>query len=164
MALSNQERVAKAMDLLRAGLAPFVEREFTSPYQAKADDEARRYFRRRPHRGQEADRRVGRGGAPEADVGGMERRLRQDARPCRLRADLRRTGDFARIHPLPRSGADEPDDLDTRLVVLPPEHPYTKEPGSAAETAGRAILEIEARLPGGTPIRSFAPRRRTAGR
>ncbi|MGH7577593.1 MAG: Swt1 family HEPN domain-containing protein [Longimicrobiales bacterium] len=27
MALTNQERVGKAMDLLRAGLAPFVERE-----------------------------------------------------------------------------------------------------------------------------------------
>ena len=40
----------------------------------------------------------------------------------RLRADLRKMGDFARIHPLPRSGADVPDDLDARLVVLPPEH------------------------------------------
>ncbi|TAK54308.1 MAG: ATP-binding protein [Gammaproteobacteria bacterium] len=59
----------------------------------------------------------------------------------RLRADLRRAGDFARIHPLPRSGADVPDDLDARLVVLPAEHPYTKEPGNAAETAARAILE-----------------------
>ena len=37
----------------------------------------------------------------------------------RLRADLRKTGDFSRIHPLPRSGADVPDDLDARLVVLP---------------------------------------------
>ncbi len=36
----------------------------------------------------------------------------------RLRADLRKTGDFSRIHPLPRSGADVPDDLDARLVVL----------------------------------------------
>jgi len=53
----------------------------------------------------------------------------------RLRADLRKTGDFARIHPLPRTGADVPDDIDARLVVLPAEHPYTKEPGNAAETA-----------------------------
>ena len=37
----------------------------------------------------------------------------------RLRADLRKMGDFARIHPLPRSVADVPDDLDARLVVLP---------------------------------------------
>ena len=35
------------------------------------------------------------------------------------------------------SGADVPDDLDARLVVLPAEHPYSKEPGSAAETAAQ---------------------------
>ena len=39
----------------------------------------------------------------------------------RLRADLKKTGDFSRIHALPRSGADVPDDLDARLVVLPAE-------------------------------------------
>jgi len=65
----------------------------------------------------------------------------------RLRADLRRVGDFSRIHPLPRSGADVPDDLDGRLVVLSAEHPYTKEPGSAAETAARAILESRGNTP-----------------
>ena len=65
----------------------------------------------------------------------------------RLRADLRKTGDFSRIHPLPRSGADVPDDLDARLVVLPAEHPYTKEPGNAAETAARAILESRGNTP-----------------
>ena len=65
----------------------------------------------------------------------------------RLRADLRKTGDFARIHPLPRSGADVPDDLDARLVVLPAEHPYTKEPGNAAEMAARAILESRGNTP-----------------
>src|SRR5262245_9305836 len=31
MAISNQERVGKAMDLLREGLAPFVEREILRP-------------------------------------------------------------------------------------------------------------------------------------
>jgi predicted AAA+ superfamily ATPase len=65
----------------------------------------------------------------------------------RLRADLRKTGDFHRIHPLPRSGADVPDDLDARLVVLPAEHTYTKEAGSAAETAARAILESRGNTP-----------------
>ena len=65
----------------------------------------------------------------------------------RLRADLRRPGDFARIHPVPRSGADVPDDLDARLVVLPAEHPYSKEPGNAAETAARAILESRGNTP-----------------
>jgi predicted AAA+ superfamily ATPase len=65
----------------------------------------------------------------------------------RLRADLRKTGDFGRIHPMPRSGADVPDDLDTRLVVLPAEHAYTKEPNSAAETAARGILESRGNAP-----------------
>ena len=65
----------------------------------------------------------------------------------RVRADLRKTGDFARIHPLPRSGADVPDDLDARLVVLPAEHPYSKEPGSAAEMGARTILESRGNTP-----------------
>ena len=33
MAITNQERVGKAMDLLKAGLAPFIEREMKSQYQ-----------------------------------------------------------------------------------------------------------------------------------
>ena len=65
----------------------------------------------------------------------------------RLRADLRKTGDFTRVHPLPQSGADVPDDLDARLVVLGVEHPYSKEPGSAAETAAKAILESRGNTP-----------------
>ena len=36
MAISNHERVNKAMDLLKAGLGPFAEREFMNAYQAKA--------------------------------------------------------------------------------------------------------------------------------
>ena len=31
MAITNHERVGKALDLLKAGLAPFVERELKSP-------------------------------------------------------------------------------------------------------------------------------------
>ncbi len=65
----------------------------------------------------------------------------------RLRANLQKTGDFSRIHPLPHSGADVPDDLDTRLVVLPSEHSYSKESGSAAETAAKAILESRGSTP-----------------
>jgi predicted AAA+ superfamily ATPase len=65
----------------------------------------------------------------------------------RLRADLRKAGDFARIHPLPRSSADVPDDLEARLVVLPAEHSYTKEPGNAAEMLARAILESRGTTP-----------------
>jgi predicted AAA+ superfamily ATPase len=66
---------------------------------------------------------------------------------ARIRADLRKMGDFSRVHALPRSGADVPDDLDARLVVLPPEHPYSKENGSAAENAARAILESRGNTP-----------------
>jgi predicted AAA+ superfamily ATPase len=65
----------------------------------------------------------------------------------RLRADLRRMGDFTRLHALPRSGADVPDDLDARLVVLPTDSPYSREPGNAAETAARAILESRGTTP-----------------
>jgi hypothetical protein len=48
---------------------------------------------------------------------------------------------------MPRSGADVPDDRDARLVVLPVEHSYTKEPGSAADTAARSILESRGNTP-----------------
>jgi hypothetical protein len=50
------------------------------------------------------------------------------------------------MHPLPRSGADVPEDLNARLVVLPADHPYSKT-GSAAETAARAILEARGNTP-----------------
>jgi predicted AAA+ superfamily ATPase len=65
----------------------------------------------------------------------------------RLRKDLERKGDFSRIHPLPQSGQDVPDDLDARLVVLGIHHPYGKEPGSAAEVAAKAILESRGSTP-----------------
>ncbi|MGH7615815.1 MAG: Swt1 family HEPN domain-containing protein, partial [Gemmatimonadaceae bacterium] len=65
----------------------------------------------------------------------------------RLRDDLKKTGDFSRIHPAPRSGADVPDDLDARLVVLSAEHPYSKEGASPAETAAKAILESRGSSP-----------------
>jgi predicted AAA+ superfamily ATPase len=65
----------------------------------------------------------------------------------RLRADLRRTGDFVRVHPLPRSGQDVPDDLDARLVVLGVEHPYSREPNSPAETEAKAILASRGSAP-----------------
>jgi predicted AAA+ superfamily ATPase len=65
----------------------------------------------------------------------------------RLRADLRNTGDFGRIHPLPQSGQDVPDDLDARLVVLRTDHPYSKESSCSAEVAARAILESRGSTP-----------------
>ena len=65
----------------------------------------------------------------------------------RLCADLRKIGDFSRVHPLPGSSADVPDDLDARLVVLGINHAYSKEPGNAAENAAKAILETRGSTP-----------------
>ena len=55
--------------------------------------------------------------------------------------------DFSRVHPLPQSGQDVPDDLDARLVVLRTDHPYSKEPGGAAEAAAKAIFESRGSTP-----------------
>ncbi|MBU2261083.1 MAG: AAA+ family ATPase, partial [Proteobacteria bacterium] len=66
---------------------------------------------------------------------------------ARLRKDVERKGDFSRVHPLPQSGQDVPDDLGARLVVLGINHPYGKEPGSAAEVAAKAILESKGSTP-----------------
>ena len=65
----------------------------------------------------------------------------------RLRSDLRRTGDFRRVHPLPQSGQDVPDDFDARLVVLGMDQPYSKGKESPAEAAAKAILESRGNTP-----------------
>jgi hypothetical protein len=66
----------------------------------------------------------------------------------RLRKDLERTkGDFNRIHSMPQTGADVPDDLDARLVVLGTAYPYTKESDSAGLVAAKAILETRGNSP-----------------
>jgi predicted AAA+ superfamily ATPase len=65
----------------------------------------------------------------------------------RGRFDLRKTGDFHRVHPLPQSGQDVPDDMDARLIVLGIEHPYSKEKGNAAERASKAIFESRGNTP-----------------
>ena len=65
----------------------------------------------------------------------------------RLRKDLAEKGDFPRIHPMPQSGQDVPDDLDARLVVLRVDHPYSKEPTCAALTAAKKILEAKGNTP-----------------
>src|SRR6476620_4899724 len=44
MAITNHERVGKAMDLLKQGLGPFVEREFKSSYKERSIGEAARYL------------------------------------------------------------------------------------------------------------------------
>jgi hypothetical protein len=66
---------------------------------------------------------------------------------ARVRNDLKKTGDFVRIHAMPKSGADVPDDLDARLVVLSSDHLYAKDGDSAAEIAARAILESRGNAP-----------------
>lgn len=65
----------------------------------------------------------------------------------RLKADLRRNGDFPGIHTLPKTGADVPDEHSARLVVLPAEFPYGRGEGSPAESAARAILESRGSSP-----------------
>lgn len=65
----------------------------------------------------------------------------------RLRIDLKSIGDFCRVHPLPQSGADVPDDVDARLVVLSTEFPYSKDAGNKAEAAAKAILESRGNSP-----------------
>ena len=66
----------------------------------------------------------------------------------RLRKDLERTkGDFNRIHSMPQTGADVPDDLDARLVVLGTAYPYTKESDSTGLVASKAILEARGNSP-----------------
>ena len=65
----------------------------------------------------------------------------------RLRADLRNTGDFSRVHPLPQSGQDVPDDLDARLVVLGIDTPYSKEADCPAVKAAKSIFESRGNSP-----------------
>jgi hypothetical protein len=65
----------------------------------------------------------------------------------RLRADLRKLGDFNRVHPMPGSSADVPDDLDARLVVLGVEQAYSRDATNAAETAAKAIFETRGSAP-----------------
>ena len=65
----------------------------------------------------------------------------------RLRANLRRTGDFNRIHPLPSSGQDVPDDQDAGLVVLGIGYPYSREKDNAALVFAKDILEMRGSTP-----------------
>ena len=65
----------------------------------------------------------------------------------RLRTDLRTAGDFQRIHTVPQSGADIPDDMDARLVVLGTEHPHSSGSNGKAQAAATAILENRGNTP-----------------
>jgi predicted AAA+ superfamily ATPase len=65
----------------------------------------------------------------------------------RLRSNLAQKGDFRRIHPLPHSGADVADELESRLVVLGIDHPYSKDPHCPALVTAKAILESRGNAP-----------------
>ncbi len=65
----------------------------------------------------------------------------------RIRANMAERGEFRRIHALPASSNDVPDDLDARLVVLGLEHYYSKDSNSPAESAARLILESRGNSP-----------------
>ncbi len=65
----------------------------------------------------------------------------------RLAADLKQRGDFSRIHPLPQSGQDVPDDRDARLVVLGNDQPYSRGADNPAQLAAASILESRGSAP-----------------
>ncbi|MYD54516.1 MAG: ATP-binding protein, partial [Chloroflexi bacterium] len=86
-----------------------------------------------------------------------DRALQLERDPDKLHAELKKRleadlgfssrdtslrGDFARIHLLPRSGAEVPDERSTRLVVLDTDHDFARgQADSPAEVAARAILD-----------------------
>ena len=75
---------------------------------------------------------------PDAVHGELERRLQRDLglKP----RDEQRRGDFYAVHLMPQSGADVPDQLETRLVVLDADHAYSRGEGNQAEAAAKTIL------------------------
>src|SRR5690349_9271112 len=91
MALTNQERVGKAMDLLRAGLAPFVEREIASVHEAKSAEAARRDVADRAL--DSMARLLAAVSAPEADdVNKMKLELRRLTFDEQVRGEKRKAG------------------------------------------------------------------------
>jgi len=64
-----------------------------------------------------------------------------------LRNDLRKSGDFSRVHPLPRTSGDVPDDKDARLVVFGIEYPHTRDTSSPAVAAAQEMLQNRGTAP-----------------
>ena len=83
---------------------------------------------------------------PDKVVRELNQRLRQDFMDDK-REKTSRKGDFSRIHAMPQSGQDVPDDVDARLVVLGIDYAYSKDSGNAAQTAAQAILESRGNAP-----------------
>jgi hypothetical protein len=65
----------------------------------------------------------------------------------RIKDSLRARGSFPRVHSLPPSSHEVADEPDACLVVLGPDHPYSKDPENAAEKAAKAILEKRGTAP-----------------
>lgn len=65
----------------------------------------------------------------------------------RLRKDFETRGEFAKVHVLPSTAADVPDDTDMRLVVLGMDQAYSRDPSNPAELIAKAILESRGNAP-----------------
>tara|TARA_B100000686_G_scaffold275546_1_gene294138 strand:- start:680 stop:3985 length:3306 start_codon:yes stop_codon:yes gene_type:complete len=65
----------------------------------------------------------------------------------RIRDDLQVTGEFSRVYPLPQSNIDVPDVTDSGLVVLDPDHSFSKEPDNKAKSISKQILELQGNKP-----------------
>ena len=63
----------------------------------------------------------------------------------RVRDDVRKTGDFRRVHPLPASPQEVVDDLDARLVVLGPDTPFVKDKDNESRAVRAAKRYLESR-------------------
>jgi predicted AAA+ superfamily ATPase len=74
---------------------------------------------------------------PEKYTQEIERRLRRNAENA---------GDFGRVHTLPQTGVDVPDDLEARLVILGTAFPFSRE-DNPAERAAKSILEMRGNSP-----------------
>lgn len=64
-----------------------------------------------------------------------------------LREQTRNTGDFSRIHVAPATGADIPDDMDTRLVILRPDQPYSRDAHNRAQHSVESMLQMRGNAP-----------------
>lgn len=66
---------------------------------------------------------------------------------ARLRGNLAKVGDFYRVHRLPATSGDVPDNLEASLVVLSIDQAYSKEANNPAELAARSIFENRGNAP-----------------
>lgn len=92
-------------------------------------DGSRYWFSTQPSVARTADDRATNYKDPDIDVKIIELLRRDKAR-----------GDFGAVHIAPDSSAEVPDEMEARLVVLGPAHPYAKSGGGAAVKAAEAIL------------------------